>query len=200
MMFGMCDVGILFWIFLASFIMMSLLAFTICKGSQNFALIATLVLIVIGGFVFWLVNYCGQGFSPNGSNQVPDRVISLNQFKVGANQLWYSRPKGSEMFTMSEKADRYVGLIIWLLVIIWLWFSSPWHDIFSYATFDFPQTSSFIWKLIYPLLKGVILQSREWAGMFWWISLIAAIYSGWKFRYIPMQVIHRTAKTFSKYV
>jgi len=58
-MFEMCDVGILFWIFLASFIAMSLLAFTIYKGSQNLALVATLVLIVIGGFVFWVVNYCG---------------------------------------------------------------------------------------------------------------------------------------------
>ena len=59
MMFEMCDVGILFWIFLASFIAMSLLAFTIYKGSRNLALVATLVLIVIGGFVFWVVNYCG---------------------------------------------------------------------------------------------------------------------------------------------
>jgi hypothetical protein len=58
MMFEMCDVGTLFWIFLASVIAMFVLAFTIFKGSQNFALIATLVLIVISGLVFWVVNYC----------------------------------------------------------------------------------------------------------------------------------------------
>jgi len=89
------------------------------------------------------------------------------------------------MSKISEKADRYAGLIIWLLVMIWLWFSSLWHDSFSYATFDFSQTSSFVWKSIYPLPKGFILHSKQWMGIFWWISLIAVIYSGWKFRHYP---------------
>ena len=107
------------------------------------------------------------------------------------------------MFKMSEKADRYVGLVFWLVVILWFWFFNHNYESFLYSIeqpLKLADRNSLVVQFFEPLLKGVFRTPLQYAQMIWWISVITAMYSGWKFRHIPMKVIHRMAKTFDKYV
>jgi hypothetical protein len=113
---------------------------------------------------------------------------------------------------MSEKVDRYVGLVFWLLVILWFWFFNHNYESFLYSIeqpLKLADRNSLVvqWCLLHhdqpffePLLKAVFRTPLQYAQTIWWISVITAIYSAWRFRHIPMKVIRRMAKTFDKYV
>jgi hypothetical protein len=103
---------------------------------------------------------------------------------------------------MSPKADRYVGLTFWLLIINWLWLQNDGYSGWLSITYGwgFPEDQSIVWTSILPFLKSFIRRSHQWTDVVWWFSFILAIYFGWKMRHIPMKVIYRMAKTFDKYV
>ena len=103
---------------------------------------------------------------------------------------------------MSPKADRYIGFILWLLLIVWLWLQNENYTGSLSITYGwgFPEEQSIVWTSIHTLLKGFIQRAYQWTDVFWWISFIIAIFSGWNMRQIPMTVIHRMGKTYDKYV
>tara|TARA_B110000438_G_C15502507_1_gene516320 strand:- start:55 stop:405 length:351 start_codon:yes stop_codon:yes gene_type:complete len=114
----------------------------------------------------------------------------------------YSKRENNGIFKMSRKADSYVGLPLWLLAINCLWLQNDDYGGWLSITYGwgFPEDQSIIWTSIHWLLTGFIRIIYQWTNVFCWVSLIIAIYSGWKLKHIPMKIIRRMAKTFDKYV
>ncbi|MFL2780962.1 MAG: hypothetical protein ACJZ9G_01910 [Rhodospirillales bacterium] len=104
-----------------------------------------------------------------------------------------------KLFNMTPIVDKFIGIIFFIHLILWFWIID--HS-FSLSHFIirvdwvFPESQSYVWQWLYHESFLPI----EWTDEVWWISLIISIYCGWRFRHIPMRIIHRMARTFDKYV
>jgi hypothetical protein len=112
---------------------------------------------------------------------------------------------------MSEKADRYIGLVFWLLVVIWVWLIDQ-SDFWSYGEFTFDDRDTVAGKFFNYITKwpkfdfdwmtsSVRRMIRDWGYLG---SFPIALWLSWKFRTIPMRVIvppiNRLIRVFHKSV
>jgi hypothetical protein len=107
------------------------------------------------------------------------------------------------MFKMSEKADRYVGLVFWLVVVSWVWFIDQMYSDFSYVgEFNFDNDGTLGGKFFINIFAstGYDAAASGYVNVDAAAWLVIALWLSWTFRHIPMKVIHRMAKTFDKYV
>jgi hypothetical protein len=112
---------------------------------------------------------------------------------------------------MSEKADRYIGLVFWLLVVIWVWLIDQ-SDFWSYGEFTFDDRDTVAGKFFNYISAGLkynfdwitfpvrnMIRALGYLG-----SFPIALWLSWKFRAIPMRMIvppiRRLIRVFHKSV
>jgi hypothetical protein len=100
---------------------------------------------------------------------------------------------------MSEKADRYIGLVFWLLLVSWLWLNI--FDEFLYidksASWEFIET---VFGFFGFTSSTGDVSFETWTLLAWGITLLAGISLSWEFRASPMRVIRRITNAFHKSV
>ena len=95
------------------------------------------------------------------------------------------------MFKMSDKANRFVGLVFWLLVVIWVWLINQ-SDFSRYGEFNFDNDGTLAGKFFINIFAGTGYDAAAWL-----VSLIIAVWLSWRFRHIPMNVLQRI---FNKHI
>jgi hypothetical protein len=111
---------------------------------------------------------------------------------------------------MFDKSQRYIGLVIWVFIILVFWFFDE-CDFWCYdpdsiirmrlgVTFD-PESSPVV-VIVKQLVRDTIpgFNYSVVAGIFWLVSLPIALYSAWRFRAAPASLIIKLGRAFHKRV
>jgi hypothetical protein len=113
---------------------------------------------------------------------------------------------------MSDKSQRYIGLVIWVFIILVFWFFDE-GDFWGYdqdsiirmrleVTFD-PSNSPalvIVEQFVRYNFSGSNSYSITVAGIFWLVSLPIALYSAWWFRAAPASLIIKLGRAFHRSV
>ena len=99
---------------------------------------------------------------------------------------------------MSEKAYRYIGLAIWLSIIVIFWFFDD-DDLWGRGRLEIDiggSTASTVANIIRYSISPEL--SRNAAELIWLASLPVALYLAWRFRSLPARLIVKFAKVFHR--
>lgn len=99
---------------------------------------------------------------------------------------------------MTDKSERYIGLVFWLLIILLIWFFDA-SNLFR-VDFKVDVTDSLVGEFVEEIVRNFKI---DWGLTFvvgWVITLVIALGFSWKFRALPMRIINKIFKAFHKAV
>ena len=103
---------------------------------------------------------------------------------------------------MSDKSQRYIGLVIWAFTILVFWFFDE-GDFWGRLKIEIDPDNSPVVEIVGQLVRDTIPGSNyssEVADIFWLVSLPIALYFAWRFRAAPASLIIKLGRAFHKRV